>query len=342
MADDMALRLAVIIPTYNYERYVGRAIESVTRQIDPRVELIVVDDGSTDGSWAIIQAYGIAKSFLVENGGAARACLQGFAQTTAPFVLFLDADDELIDGALARILENLDDRVAKLQFPLLPINENGTVIGDPLPPLRDFRDRATLMRDVAVNGVYSSPPTSGNVFHRSLCALIEEVDYETWVDGVTLIAAPFFGDVVSLSTPLGRYRIHGANFSGSGAALTSKRFQAEADRFVSRLDHLKRTLVAKGEARALLEPDQSFYYRETRTYQSVFEARRPQIGHVLVTLACLARSTGSPSAKAAKALIIGLCMILPNLASRRVVEYRFRAGRRSFVGLMRSLFPATS
>jgi len=117
--------------------------------------------------------------------------LFGLEKTKAPFVLFLDADDELKPGALVKIIDRLDPGVAKLQFPLTRIDTDGNIISAALPALDTFRDRHVLARQVLRRGVYRSPPTSGNVFRRDVCKLLREADYDKFVDGVILFAAPF-------------------------------------------------------------------------------------------------------------------------------------------------------
>ncbi len=128
-------RIAVVITCFNYETYVGKAIRSVLDQKTADCELVVIDDGSTDRSWDVIQETG-ARAYRIANGGQRSACLYGLGQTRAPFVLFLDADDELAPGALVRILQVLDPGVAKVQFCLTCIDATGRVITERYPPWR--------------------------------------------------------------------------------------------------------------------------------------------------------------------------------------------------------------
>src|ERR1700712_3074302 len=103
-------KLAIIINCFNYEDYVQNAIESVLSQDTTHCDVIVVDDGSTDRSWDEIKAFGI-RSFRKQNGGQVNACRYGVSKTDAPFILFLDADDELVPGAIQKILLHLDQNV---------------------------------------------------------------------------------------------------------------------------------------------------------------------------------------------------------------------------------------
>lgn len=87
-------RFSTIIPVFNGARYLGEAIESVMAQTHPALDVIVVDDGSTDGSAAVAQSFG-DRVFTVrqQNLGQAAALNAGLAWATGEYVAFLDADD---------------------------------------------------------------------------------------------------------------------------------------------------------------------------------------------------------------------------------------------------------
>lgn len=86
--------VSVVTPCYNAEAWVVETIESVLAQSYPHVEMIVVDDGSSDGSWERLQAYASRITTVrQENGGAATARNRGAAMARGEFLLFLDADD---------------------------------------------------------------------------------------------------------------------------------------------------------------------------------------------------------------------------------------------------------
>lgn len=103
--------LSVIIPLYNKESIIGHTVHSVLRQSYKDLEVIIIDDGSTDNSVNIIKGILDKRIKLIrqKNGGPGKARNTGLAYAEGEWILFLDADDELAEGAL----EHLFDRTLK-------------------------------------------------------------------------------------------------------------------------------------------------------------------------------------------------------------------------------------
>ncbi len=327
-------RLAVIIPSYNYEAYVDRAIASVTSQGCDECELVVVDDGSTDGSWARIQAHGLPNVLQVTNGGSAKACMAAADLTTAPHVLVLDSDDELKPGSLRRILSMLDPGVAKLQFALTPVGADGSVLGRPAPELGDFRSGLGLVRQISRTGCYTTPPTSGNVFRRDVFDVLREVD-DVFVDGVTLVAAPFMGDVVSTSEQLGLYRIHGKGMSGLGTIADASKMRRDARRFEVQLAQLAGILDARGIPHDLPDARETLFHRERSLYACIADGRRPSVGAYLAMLRALWRHPMPTGRKAAVSALVTASMALSPSRSKAMLTYRLTPSGRSAAGMLR-------
>lgn len=94
--------VSVIIPAYNAQDFIGEAIRSVLEQNYPHIELIVVDDGSTDQTAQVARAFGEPVRVLEKaNGGAAAARNYGISVAQGELIAFLDADDIWLPGKLS-------------------------------------------------------------------------------------------------------------------------------------------------------------------------------------------------------------------------------------------------
>ena len=147
--------VSIVINNYNYARYVAATIDSALAQTWHPLEVIVVDDGSTDDSWSVIEGYGDrVRAIQQPNGGQGAAYNAGFAASRGEWVMFLDSDDLLDCGALACMLSCADDQVAKVQGYLRRIDADGHPRGGAVPyyahvaverqPVPPQRDRAVL------------------------------------------------------------------------------------------------------------------------------------------------------------------------------------------------------
>src|SRR3954463_8415699 len=102
----MSPLVSIIIPCFNAERYVGDAIRSALAQTYDSIEVIVIDDGSTDGSLKVIKSFGDAVRIESQpNAGACAARNHGIDLARGEYVQFLDADDLLHPEKIARQME---------------------------------------------------------------------------------------------------------------------------------------------------------------------------------------------------------------------------------------------
>ncbi len=125
-------RISVIIPLYNKRKYIARTLDSVFNQTMQDFELIVVNDGSTDGSDGVVREYNDGRLRMVEqaNAGPGAARNRGLAEATATHVAFLDADDEWLPTYLERVLDILKRRPecdAVMSTCLLDTPETGVI-----------------------------------------------------------------------------------------------------------------------------------------------------------------------------------------------------------------------
>jgi glycosyltransferase involved in cell wall biosynthesis len=105
-------RVSVVVPLYNHERYIAEAVESILAQGPIVREVVVIDDGPTDGSAARLAVLAARDArittFLQDNRGAHKTINRGIQFTRGEFVTILNSDDAYVDGRLERLAEALD------------------------------------------------------------------------------------------------------------------------------------------------------------------------------------------------------------------------------------------
>ena len=152
-------QVAVIVTVYNKSPYVRACIESVLVQSHRFVELVVIDDGSTDGSWDVVEsatAGSGATLVRLSNGGVSRARNLGLEACRArpDYLVFLDGDDVLLPDALHTVVAHMEANVAAAMCYSVPvlIDGSGAVIGVDTDQVRWARTQLgrRRMRDAEV------------------------------------------------------------------------------------------------------------------------------------------------------------------------------------------------
>ena len=140
--------VSVIIPTYNYGRYLGEAIDSALGQTLPPLEVIVVDDGSTDDTPQVLASYGDRiRVVRQKNSGVAVARNSGIAAARGDYVAFLDADDVWLPRKLELQLALFDGAVGLVHCGV----EFGTKVQ--LPRINgDVADALLLLQPDVIHG----------------------------------------------------------------------------------------------------------------------------------------------------------------------------------------------
>ena len=207
-------QVTVVICNYNYENYLAASIDSALAQDYPATAVMVIDDGSTDGSRAIIEGYGTRVSAVFKtNGGQVSAYNYAIETLSTEYVIFLDSDDVLYPGAVSEVMRLFaQGEWAKVQFRLDVMDADGVLTGAYVPNSEPPTDCARLLMG---GWLYPSPPASGNAYRVSALRRVFPVPEE----GVNRYGADFYaiygvalsGPVASVAKSLGGYRVHNAD-----------------------------------------------------------------------------------------------------------------------------------
>ena len=205
--------VSVVVTNHDYGRYLGDAVESALAQTHEAVEVVVVDDGSTDDSRDVLRSFGSRVRALFQDcSGQAAAASAGFAACNGDVVLFLDADDVLLPSAAERAARVLDvDGAVKVHWPLQTIDASGRPLGGrfPLDPLPAGDLRPWLLEQGP--GAVPFPPTSGNAWTRAYLSRVLPVPpgrYRFGLDTYLAALAPLYGLVDADPESHGLYRLH--------------------------------------------------------------------------------------------------------------------------------------
>ena len=128
--------VSVIIPVYNAEKYLTQCLQSVAEQTYRDLQVIVIDDGSTDGSLLIAEAFAAKDGrFAVlkqKNSGQAAARNRGLEKATGEYICFVDADDFLDSDYIQTLVGNIGDKDV-LQTGYIRTDENGVSLFTRMP-----------------------------------------------------------------------------------------------------------------------------------------------------------------------------------------------------------------
>ena len=208
--------VSVVITCFNYERFVAEAIESALAQTYHSVEVIVVDDGSTDGSLEVIRRFSNEHPNVVvlqrPNGGPGAATAAGVRASSGQIICLLDADDRFHPTKIQRVVERFarSPDAVQVAHQRRILRADGTVRSARPVRLTEGDVVPLLLRW----GRYSWMVTSCLSYRRDpLLRILDRVEHHPVqsVDLHTTVAAAFLGPVAALDEPLTDYRVHGSN-----------------------------------------------------------------------------------------------------------------------------------
>lgn len=125
-------KVSVIVPVYNVEKYLNKCIESIIKQSYENIEIILVDDGSTDKSGKICDEYSLKDSRIKvihkENGGLSDARNYGIDAATGDYLLFVDSDDYIDIDLIKNVNQYMNKQIDVIKFKMVKIDDNGKEI----------------------------------------------------------------------------------------------------------------------------------------------------------------------------------------------------------------------
>jgi glycosyltransferase involved in cell wall biosynthesis len=220
-------RVGVVIPLYNHEAFVGEAVRSVLGQTVDGVELVVVDDGSRDGSVAAARAaiaeFPGRRARLIEqeNRGAHAAIMRGFAELDTPVCAVLNSDDLYETKRFERMVPALAGPLAIAFSALCLIDDRGRTLPADHAWSRWYAAALTAAETEPTIGfgllVHNFSVTSGNfVFTRALYDRLEGFGNQKFAhDWDFLMRSVALTEPVFVPDKLMRYRVHATNTTES-------------------------------------------------------------------------------------------------------------------------------
>lgn len=221
------VKLSVICPTYNGEAYLSAALDSVAGQNDGGVEVLIVDDGSTDATLDIANAYRRQLDLRIyrqSNRNWAASTNFALAQAAGEYACFLHQDDLWLEGRTSRVFEIAAEfpRIGLILHPSLFINSNGKTLGEwtcPLPSYPAAISSGFLVRRLLVQNFISIP---GAVFKREIALQAGGMDDRLWytADWDFWLKIASRTEAIYFPKPLSAFRIHPASQTVRGSADT--------------------------------------------------------------------------------------------------------------------------
>lgn len=192
--------VSVIIPVYNTDKYLKRCIESVLGQTYKNIEIILVDDGSTDTSGEICDQYSLADSRVhvihQKNQGVSIARIHGYKKSVGQFITFVDSDDAIDERMIEVMVKTQQDTLAEMivcQFRRINSdNKEDTPIVRPMPGLYNRKDIIALL---STNALYDEKyrragmpfELCGKLYRRDILEMALEEGIGIWYEEDMLI-----------------------------------------------------------------------------------------------------------------------------------------------------------
>jgi glycosyltransferase involved in cell wall biosynthesis len=324
-------KVSIVISNYNYAPFLEASIKSALAQTHKPCEVIVVDDGSTDGSAAILERYRhCVQVFALEHQGETATRNAGFAKSSGDLICFLDSDDGLYPDAAERVASSWKPEFAKLQYPLRVVDGDGNDQRLQMPRCR--LDSGNVLSALLSTGRYITSPGSGNFYARPFLERIVPVPTDEWpqsFDSYAAACAGFSGEIGAIHEPLGYYRVHRNNMTRSVKSGAIE--YAQIDKLLQRQLRLRRLILATAAREGLqAQPDiviSHWLYLKLKLVQQRHQSAVSWREMFRIVRKMIASARAAPELSVAKRIqLIGWAIasaVLPKPASQYIMTLGF-------------------
>jgi len=167
-------QISIVVPVYNVENYLSYCVESLRQQTYKNIEIILVDDGSTDSSGEICDQYAREddriKVLHIENGGLSNARNTGVKESSTDWIVFIDSDDYYDHRAIEYLVELRDKyRVDLVATPVIEVRnyEHSDFLGDFREKYSGKLDRRTALEQMFY-GNYVGTHSGGKLYKKEI------------------------------------------------------------------------------------------------------------------------------------------------------------------------------
>ena len=242
-------RISIGVPFHNVEEYLPQCLDSIIDQTFTDFEVIMVDDGSTDGSFEICQKYAAKDSrfklFYQENGGVAKARNNCLRHMTGDFITWIDSDDWIEKDYLEKLADTQKETDADIVSTGLKTFRDGNfyIVNGNMEKYNDFPDRV-IPTKVAIADMFGSKYLlvnmcgnlvdaelyNGFVFSGNLMYEDYGNKYKLFLKSKKIVGLPGSGYI---------YRIHSSSIMGSNR---TNAFEVEFNNKIIAIQHLERLI----------------------------------------------------------------------------------------------------
>lgn len=161
----MSQKVSIIIPVYNVEKYIDKCVCSIIDQTYKNIEIILIDDGSTDSSGQICDSYSDSrvKVYHINNSGVSSARNVGLSKATGDYIMFVDSDDSVDRKYVELMVRNISNyQLACCSFSKIYDTSNN----EENPDRCEFLDNILLDKEQCIFNIFDNPNFGGYLWNK--------------------------------------------------------------------------------------------------------------------------------------------------------------------------------